>query len=86
MSSAQAGFTNRLLGGLPDLAPGVDPATVLAAGASELTKFFTPEQVVGIVEAYMRGLRIPFGIAIGCACATFLLAFLPRYQTIQIKL
>jgi MFS transporter, DHA2 family, glioxin efflux transporter len=61
VSSAQAGFANRLLGGLPTHTPTVNPATVLAAGASELRKLFTPEQVTGIVEAYMHGLRICLG-------------------------
>lgn len=64
VSAAQSAFSNRLLLSVPHTAPGVDPEEVLAAGAANLRKAFTPEQLPGVVWAHMRGLRLGYGLAI----------------------
>jgi hypothetical protein len=51
VSAAQAAFENRLLLSVPSTAPGVDPIQVLSAGAANLRKAFTPEQLLGVVLA-----------------------------------
>lgn len=85
VSAAQAGFANRLLERLPTTAPGVDVQRVLLTGATELRGVFAPEQIPGILAAYMDGLRVPWIIGIACACVTFVLAWLPRWENIKGK-
>ncbi|KAF2258393.1 MFS gliotoxin efflux transporter glia [Lojkania enalia] len=70
-SSGQAAFVNQMLTRLRTSAPGVDPSLVIATGATQLRDVFTPEQLPGIIDAYMQGLRAVFGVAtgiVGFAC------------------
>ena len=82
VSAAQAGFANKLLKQLPITAPGVNPAIVIATGATDLRKVLTAEQVPGTLLAFMEGLRIPFIVAIACGCVSFVLAFIPRWSPV----
>jgi len=86
VSAAQAGFANKLVSSLPSVAPNVDPARVLATGATELRNVFTSEEVAGILIAYIDGLRVPFAIVIACASVTCLLSLTPRWEKINIRI
>lgn len=85
ISSGNAAFANKMLQEIPKFAPGVNPAMVIATGATELRKVFTAEQLPGILSAYMEGLRVPIAIAIACACATVVLSVVPRWESIRGK-
>jgi hypothetical protein len=85
ISAGQSAFTNKMLERVPIDAPGVNPALVIATGATDLKNVFTAEQLPGILAAYMEGLRVAFAIAIACACVTFLLAFTPKWESIKGK-
>jgi len=85
ISAAQAGFANTMLKVLPREAPNLNPGLVLATGASDIRRVFSPEDVPGIIAAYMEGLRVPFAICIACACLTFVLSFSPRWENIKGK-
>ena len=85
ISAGQAGFTNKMIQQLPIKAPTVDVAKVIATGATDLRHVFSAEQIPGILEAYMIGLRVPFAICIACACLTFVLAFTPKWESIKGK-
>ena len=85
ISAGQSGFANKLLHTLPKSAPGVDAAKVIATGATDLRKVFDAAQIPGILDAYMEGLRVPYAIAIACACLTFVIAFTPRWESIKGK-
>jgi hypothetical protein len=67
-------------------APRVSSGQAIATGAIELRQVFKPDQVSGIVKAYIDGLRIPFAISIACGCATFLLGFVPGWQKTTVSL
>ena len=67
VSAAQSAFVNVLLKTLIHSAPNVNPALVVATGAIDLRKAFTPEQLPGVLEAYMRGLKISFAIGLASA-------------------
>jgi hypothetical protein len=86
VSAAQAGFVNRLVGAVGRYAPGVDPAVVVVTGATDIRRVFPPEQVAGVINAYMDGLKTPFTVIVACACAMFVLAFAPKWNKIQVKL
>ncbi|KEF54120.1 uncharacterized protein A1O9_09915 [Exophiala aquamarina CBS 119918] len=65
LSAAQAAFNNRLLNKLATTAPGIDPATVLLVGATEIRSAFDSSEISAVVEAYMSGLKSVFAITIG---------------------
>ncbi|KAG8530587.1 uncharacterized protein KY384_005090 [Bacidia gigantensis] len=74
VSAGQTGFANRLLSRIPIEAPSVDPAKVVATGATELRKVFEAAEIPGILRAYMSGLRITYAIAIAVAGVSALVA------------
>ncbi|KAK0707081.1 major facilitator superfamily domain-containing protein [Lasiosphaeria miniovina] len=74
LSAAQCAFVNKMLGSLATTAPDVDPAKLLVTGVSEIRSVFPAEQIPGILQAYMDGLRIPFAIATATAGAACVIA------------
>ncbi|KAF2119283.1 DNA repair protein RAD50 [Lophiotrema nucula] len=70
LSAAQAAFSNELLNSLRRHAPNTSPSQVLLVGATEIRKAFGPDEIPGIINAYMDGLRVAFIFVIalfGCA-------------------
>ncbi|KAL9031607.1 MAG: hypothetical protein Q9196_000364 [Gyalolechia fulgens] len=58
LAAAQSMLDNLLLSNLPILAPTVeDPEAVIQAGATEIRSTFAADQIPGIVEVYLKGLR-----------------------------
>ena len=86
ISASQAGWANKMLKVVARDVPGVNPGLVVATGATELRKVFTAEQLPGILQAYMEGIRVPFAIAIACACVTVVVSFTPRWEKIKVDL
>lgn len=74
LSAAQCAFVNQMLKSIVHTAPEVEPAKLIVTGVSEIRDVFPPEQIPGILLAYMDGLRIPFAIATATAGAAFILA------------
>lgn len=83
VSAAQSAFVNVLVKTLPYTAPTVDPAAVVATGATELRKVFSPEQVPGILTAYMKGLKITFAISLGATALTLIIAGFSRWKRLN---
>lgn len=75
-SAGQSAFVNRLIANLPHTAPGIDPTLVLATGASQLRNVFTPEQLPGILEAYMLGIKAAFAVSLAFCGFAFLCSWL----------
>jgi hypothetical protein len=72
VSSAQSAFINQALDRLRTSAPDVDGARLIATGASELRKVFTPEELPGVLVAYMQGLTAAFAVSIALCGIAFL--------------
>jgi hypothetical protein len=75
---------NRLLAVLPTLAPNVNPALVIATGASELHNVFSATDLLGVEQAYMVGLKAAFAVAVafsGVACLTTLMIPMRKMPT-----
>ena len=85
VSAGQAAYTNRLIARLPVLAPGVNPALVIATGATELRATFSAEELPGIILAYMDGLRLTFALAIALAGVTLPIALFAKWQNVKQK-
>ncbi|KAK0649898.1 major facilitator superfamily-domain-containing protein [Cercophora newfieldiana] len=67
VTSAQTAFVNKLTQTLRITAPNLDPLKVVHTGATAIRAVFSPEQVPGIVEAYMVGIKVAFAIAVAAA-------------------
>ena len=74
ISVAQVLFANRLLKEVAVNVPGVSPGQVVATGATELRKVFTPEQIPAILRSYMAGLKDAYILAIALGCVAVCLA------------
>ncbi|CAD6585426.1 MAG: hypothetical protein ASARMPREDX12_001997 [Alectoria sarmentosa] len=82
-SAAQAAFGNTLVKQLPITAPNVNPDAVLAAGATRLRTSFPPEQIQGILEAYMSGIKVVFALSTGFVGMSFLFSLMPRWEKLK---
>ncbi|KAI1139995.1 MFS gliotoxin efflux transporter glia [Hypoxylon sp. FL0543] len=84
VSTAQAAFINQAIKRLRTSAPDVDAGRLIATGASELRKAFTPEEFPGVLIAYMHGLKAAFAVSIvfcGIALLTTLVIPWGRLKT-----
>ena len=78
-------FDNQLLKSLAITAPNVNPADVLATGASSLREAFNGTDLAGVLEAYMDGLRVAYAIAIGLAGIATIVALFSEWKNIKGK-
>ena len=83
VSAAQSVFNNILVVSIPTHAPGVDPAEVIAVGATAIRSTFAPEQITGILNAYMAGLKAAWAMGVGLAGVTVLISLLPEWKSIK---
>ncbi|CAH0043364.1 unnamed protein product [Clonostachys solani] len=82
IAAAQSAFVNIMTSKLASTAPTVDPATVILTGSAEIRNVFAPDQVPGIVLAYMSGLKVTFALMAGFAGMSFLLSGLQSWKKI----
>lgn len=73
VSAAQAAFVNVLMKVLPHSAPAINPFIVVKTGATDLRTAFAADLVPGILEAYMRGLKIAFAIGLASTGVAFII-------------
>ena len=71
VSVGQALFANELLTSAPRYVPGIDAHKVVATGATELRADFPPDQIPGLVRAFMSGLQNSYIIAIALSGTAF---------------
>jgi hypothetical protein len=64
-------------------APNIDPQIVIATGATQIRSAFTPNQVPGIVFAYMAGLKVTFALVVALAGFTCLVGLLVPWKPIN---
>ena len=83
VSAAQAAFANTLVKQLPITAPEVDPTMVLATGATMLRATFPPEQIDGILRAYMAGIKVVFALATGLVGLSFLTSLVMKWEKLR---
>lgn len=67
-----------MLAKLSKSAPSVSGQKVIDTGASELRKVFSPEDLPGVLVAYMHGLKAAFALSIAfCGIAFIATLFVP---------
>lgn len=72
LSVGQSIFTNKLILDLKK-APSIDAASVVAAGATELRRILSGEDLSYAIDSYMAGLKNAYAIGIALGGATFVL-------------
>ncbi|XXH00679.1 hypothetical protein Hte_007029 [Hypoxylon texense] len=78
ISAAQSAFANTLIQRVVQTAPGVDPTRLVATGATMIRQVFPPDEIPGILLAYMSALKVALGIAVGgSGLATVISIFMP---------
>ncbi|CAN8097747.1 unnamed protein product [Discula destructiva] len=83
VSASQSAFVNILIKTLPFSAPTVDPFVLVATGATEIRNVFTPEQVPGILVAYMHGLKISFAIAVAATGLALVIGLFSKWKRLN---
>ena len=67
VSAAQSAFSNQLIKSLLRNVPSVDPAHVIAVGASELRNVYSGAELQGIIISYIEGIKVAFSLSIALA-------------------
>ncbi|CAH0055700.1 unnamed protein product [Clonostachys solani] len=83
VSAAQSVFGNVLLRRIKETAPGVSSSVILGVGASELRTVFTPDQLPGVLEAYMDGLKGAFALATALLAVSALIALMHKWEKLR---
>lgn len=63
----------------------MDPALVVATGASQLRDVFSSVDLPGIIAAYMDGIQATFAVATGMVGVGFLLSFLVPAKRLSVS-
>ena len=85
ISIAQNIFSNTLVKKIPIYAPTVDPAKVVAAGATHVRDVVTKAQLPGVLLAYNKAVTSSFALAIATSGVAFLLSFLFEWKSVKGK-
>lgn len=68
LAIAQSAVSNGLLATLPEHAPSVSASALVLAGPADLRRELSADQLHGVIQAYMSGLKNAFGLALGLSC------------------
>jgi len=71
---AQNIFSNKLIQGILASVPGVDPQVVISAGATDIRKALTPDQLSKVLVIFMNSLKDAFIVPIALTAVGFFLA------------
>lgn len=76
VSTAQSLFANSLIQSVPKYVPDLNPALVVATGATELRSTFPAKDLPGLIRAFMEGLKDAYILGIALAGVAFLASLL----------
>ncbi|OQE08413.1 hypothetical protein PENVUL_c010G02443 [Penicillium vulpinum] len=83
VAAAQAAFINQLVVQLPTTAPDINPATLIATGATQLRAVFDTAQMPGILDTYMAAIKVTFALAIGGGVVTFIFSLFSNWRRLD---
>jgi hypothetical protein len=85
VSAGQSAFTNIMVQRLPTHAPDVDVAKLLGTGITDLRDVFPPEDIPGIVDSYMGGLKVAYAVAIAATGISVLISLASKWRNLKGK-
>ncbi|KAL6243104.1 hypothetical protein RBB50_010204 [Rhinocladiella similis] len=83
ISIAQNIFSNGLVNEIPKYTKGVNPYTIIGAGATHIREVTPPSQLAGVLKAYNIAVTNSYILAIACACIAFLLSFGFEWKSVK---
>jgi hypothetical protein len=85
ISIAQNIFSNTLIKEIPKYTKGVDPAKIIAAGATHIREVTPKSQLAGVLMAYNLAVTRSFILPIACAGFAFLCSLLFEWKSVKGK-
>lgn len=83
VTAAQAIFVNDLIKTLPSNAPGVNPKAVVGTGATKIRSTFSPEEVPGIIESYMGGVKNTLALDVAALGAALIVVSFSKWKRLK---
>ncbi|KAJ9646219.1 hypothetical protein H2204_000882 [Knufia peltigerae] len=83
ISIAQNIFSNGLVKEIPKYTKGVNPHTIIGAGATHIREVTPASQLAGVLKAYDIAVTNAYILAIACACIAFLLSFGFEWKSVK---
>ncbi|KXX76653.1 putative HC-toxin efflux carrier TOXA [Madurella mycetomatis] len=83
VSAAQSAFVNSLVARLATSASDVNPLVLLGTGATQIRNVFPPDQIPGILVAYMAGIKTALAIAIGACGLSFMVSLFSDFRRLS---
>ncbi|KAF2802191.1 MFS general substrate transporter [Mytilinidion resinicola] len=80
ISIAQCAFNNTMIQNALSNLPGIDASLLLGTGATEIRKVFSAQEIDGIVDAYIAGLRVVWGLMVGFAGSAFVVGLMSHWR------
>lgn len=85
VSIGQNIFTNKLISNLKTLVPALDPAIVLATGATSIQSHIAKEFLPGVTRAYNNALTSAYQVATAMACLTLIGSAVIEWKSVKGK-
>ncbi len=85
ISIAQNIFSNTLIQEIPKYTTGINPAKIIAAGATHIRDVTPPDQLAGVLTAYDIAVTRSFILSIACAGFAFLCSLLFEWKSVKGK-
>lgn len=83
----QSVFQNGLIDGITKYTTGVDPMVIIGAGATEMRKVLGElgklDQIDGVIEAYMSGLRDSYRVALALMVVAFVASLFLEWKSVK---
>ncbi|KAK7421865.1 hypothetical protein QQZ08_009743 [Neonectria magnoliae] len=83
VSGAQAAFINQMILDVMKNAPGIDKATLILTGATEIRHVFSETEQPLVIAGYMQGLKVTFAMAIAATGITTLIGLLSPWKKLK---
>lgn len=83
ISVAQNVFTNKLLSNLAIMVPNLDPAIVLATGATNLKTVIDPKDLAGVLTAYNGAIVNCFYVSVAMAVVSIFGAVCMEWKSVK---
>ncbi|GFF30035.1 putative HC-toxin efflux carrier TOXA [Aspergillus udagawae] len=84
---AQSVFQNGLISGLAKYAPAVDPMAIVKGGATEMRSVLAgsgqSDQLMGVIKAYMSGLRDSYRVSLALVVVAFAVSLLMEWKSVK---
>jgi hypothetical protein len=82
--AVQSIFTNLLLKNLPTYAPGVNSQLITSLGAADFRGVIAPDQLDGVLRAYMQGLKGVFTLATALLAVSVPFVFFVKWEKLRV--